>query len=237
MTHPVASWPLAAVAPGLGPNEAEFTALECPHPDDRRFDLFRMFAQINREEDVTLELELFIACLQEVTDLILCDIDEFTDIIDPHVAPEPFLSMILCDLGNPFDFDLSEIDKRRLVDVLITLYKQKGTEIGIVNAIRFFLGLEVTVDVFNAAPPGWILGVSELGDTTVLLPSSQRALYSFNIVAVVALTDEQRDRIRKLADTMKVAHEHLIDIIEPDTEVIDHWELGLSELGVDSDLH
>jgi phage tail-like protein len=196
-----------------------------------------MLPQMNRDEDVTGELKDFVDCLQEVIDLILCDLDEWTDILDPDTAPEPFLSFILADLGNPFDFELTEIDKRRLISVLITLYKQKGTEIGLINAIRFFVGIEVTIDIFNEAPPGWRLGVSELGVTTILAPSLSRHLYSFNIVSPVAITDEQDTRMRQLTDLMKVAHEHLVDIVEPDTSTIDHWELGLSELGVESDLH
>ncbi len=233
MTHAIASFPLTA--PGPATNQATFTALDCPRPADREFNLFRLLPQKNRDEDATGELEDFCAALQDVTDLILCDIDKFTEIIDPDLAPEPFLSLILCDLGNPFEFDLSEIDKRRLISILIPLYKQKGTDVGVINAIRFFLGIEVTIDAFNAG--GWILGESELGIDTDLAPSLQFQLYSFNIVSPVALTDEQRKRIRQLTELMKVAHEHLIDIVEPDTSVIDHWELGISEVGVTSDLH
>lgn len=190
---------------------------------------------MNRDEDVTKELENFLLSLQDVTDLILCDIDRFTDILDPHVAKEPFLSLMLCDLGNPFDFELSEIDKRRLIDVLMGLYKEKGTGQGIIDAIRFFVGITVTLDVFNAT--GWVLGEDELGIDTELAPSLQFLLYSFNIISPVALTAEQRTRMRQLTDLMKVAHEHLVDIIEPDTSTIDHWELGLSEIGVTTDLH
>lgn len=217
-------------------NVAFFVGIIPPVPAGRRFQLIKFLPQMNREEDDTQELSRFVSCLQEVTDLLLFDIDRFTDILNHNLAEEPFLSAILCDLGNPFSFeDLSEIDKRRLVDVLVAIYKQKGTGVGIINAIRFFIGVEVTIDSFNAS--GWILGEDELGDTTILAPGVSFEKYSFNIVSPVALTEEQRTRIRFIVDFMKPAHTHLIDIVEPSTEVIDHWELGLSELGVDSDLH
>ena len=212
-----------------------FVAFVPPKPAGRRFRLIKFLPQINRDEDVTGELARFVACLQEVTDLLLFDIDSFTDILDPDKAPEPFLDAMLFDLGNPFNFDLSEIDKRRLIDVLVEMYKQKGTQVGIVNVIRFFIGIEVTIVPFN--PTTWVLGEGELGEDTILGPSAQFNLYAFNIVSPIALTAEQRKRIRSLVDLMKVAHEHFVDLIEPDTTVIDHVELGESELGETFLLH
>ncbi len=223
--------------PSVAPNNVGFfVGFVPPRPAGRRFELFRFLPQINREEDVTDELENFVLCLQEVSDLLLFDIDRFTDILDPHIAREPFLSAMLCDLGNPFDFEeLTEIDKRRLIDVLVAIYKQKGTAVGIINAIRFFLGIEVTIDAFNST--GWILGEDELGDTTILAPGTSFERYSFNIVSPVVLTDIQRTRITFIANYMKPAHTHLIEIVEPDTAGIDHLELGLSELGDTWELH
>ena len=206
-----------------------FVAFVPPKPARRRFDIIKFIPQINREEDVTKDLERFVKCLQEITDLLLFDIDLFTDILDPDKAPEPFLDAMLCDLGNPFEFDLIEIDKRRLISVLVEMYKQKGTRVGIINVIRFFLGIEMTIVAFNTA--SWILGEGELGDDTFLGPSAQFNLYAFNIVSPIALTAEQRKRIRSIVDLMKVAHEHFVDLIEPDTTVIDHVSLGESALG------
>jgi phage tail-like protein len=206
-----------------------FTAFVPPKPAGRRFDIIKFLPQMNREEDVTGDLVKFIACLQEITDLLLFDIDRWTDILDPDKAPEIFLDAMLCDLGNPFDFDLTEIDKRRLISVLVEMYRQKGTTVGIINVIRFFIGVEVIVVPFNTT--GWILGEGELGEDTILGPSAQFNLYAFNIVSPIALTAEQRKRIRSLVDLMKVAHEHFVDLIEPDTTVIDHVELGESGLG------
>ena len=217
-------------------NQVSFVGFVPPKPAGRRWNLIEFIPQMNREEDVTQELAQFVACLQEVTDLLLFDIDRFTDILDHNIAPEPFLTAILCDLGNPFAFeDLSEIDKRRLVDVLVSIYKQKGTAVGVINAIRFFLGIEVTIDAFNAT--GWILGEDELGETTILAPGLSSEKYSFTIISPVALTAEQRTRIKFIVDFMKPAHTHCIDVIEPTTDIIDHWELGLSELGDTTDLH
>ena len=40
-------------------------------------------------------------------------------------------------------FVLNELDKRRLAAVLVELYQLKGTEKGIRNAVRLFMGIEL----------------------------------------------------------------------------------------------
>ena len=62
-------------------------------------------------------------------------IDVFTQIADINRAPEPFIDLILADLGNPFRFDLDLNEKRRLAKTLVDIYKLKGTKIGIIDAV------------------------------------------------------------------------------------------------------
>lgn len=203
-------------------------------PDDRDFDLWRMLPRKNRDED-NGDLWKFIACLQETTDLLLAEIDAWTDIIDPDLAPEIFLDAMLQDLGNPFDFDLDETGKRKLIRVLVAIYRQKGTGVGIINVVRFFLGIEITINAYS--DEGWDLGIDELGDsltdgTAILGPGTTYARFSFEIESPIALTDEQREQITSIANYMKPGHTHLIRIVEPEIPiVIDHLELGLSVLG------
>lgn len=220
-------------------NDAEFIGYECAKPVDRDLVLWDWIPDFNkRADDEVGDLALFVACLQEVTDLLFCLIDRWVDTFDIDYAPELFVDAILVDLGNPFPFALSLADKRRLARVLVTIYRQKGTKQGIINVIRFFLGIEVEIEVFNNPDDAWILGESELGWDSYLGASEQYLLYSFRIIAPYALTDEQRYQMRAIARYMKVAHEHLVDIIEPELpQVVDHWELGLSLLGEETELH
>lgn len=217
-------------------NARDFVGFQPAVPEDRSFDAWRMIPQKNRDEDPG-DLRRFINVLNELCGLQLCLVDSFTNIFDPDLAPEEFLDAILADLGNPFEFDLDETQKRKLIRVLVPIYRQKGTTVGIVNVIRFFLGIEVEVLAF--AGEGWDLGVDELGDsltegTAVLGPGSGFNLYAFEIESPVALTQEQRDQITDIVEFMKPAHTHFIRIIEPEIPtVIDHLELGLSELGGD----
>jgi phage tail-like protein len=216
---------------------AVFTGFRPPRPLRRRFDLWSMLPKHNRRADTTGDLARFIACLQEVADLILAEIDRFSDLFDIERAPAPFLALILADLGNPFPFVLDELSQRRLASVLVQMYQQKGTAPGIKNAVRFFLGIEVTA-ITPFAGTTLVLGESELGVDWELGPSDSRARYSFDLRVGVALTPTERARIRALVDYLKPAHTHFIDLVEPAPPVVpDHWELGWSELGTTTLLH
>ena len=151
-------------------NSTTFAGLVPPRPTSRRFDLYSLLPEMNRREDDTADLRGFLACLQEPTDLLVAGVDGFTDILDADRAAEAFLDLMLAELGNPFPFDLSLVDKRRLLNILVAVYREKGTAAGIRNAIRFFLGLEVDITAY--AGEALILGESLLGEDWVLGPST-----------------------------------------------------------------
>ena len=219
-------------------NHASFAGFVPPgRPRQRAFELIRMLPELNRQMDQTGDLRKFMAVLQDVVELLLGDIDRFADIFDLDRAPEPFLDHMLKDLGNPFAFDLDELQKRRLLSVLVEIYKQKGTAAGIRNAVRFFLGVDVTsVDAFHGTT--LVLGESRLGVDWVLGPSDSFARYAFDITVSRKLTDIERQQIRQIVDVIRPAHTHFIDILEPGEPAhVDHWELGLSKLGENTELH
>lgn len=218
-------------------NRATFEGYR-PKPNaSRRFDLWSMLPKYNRRQDITGDLKKFIACLQEVVDLLLADIDCLMEVFDPERAPAEFLDLILADLGNPFPFVLDDDAKRRLAGSLVRMYKQKGTEKGIRNAVRFFLGIEIdSIATFAGTP--LTLGESELGVDWELGPSDRFSLYAFDIHVGVVLTDEQRVQLRKLVEYLKPAHTHFIDLVEPrPPEPSTLWDLGESELGIDTELN
>lgn len=223
------------------PTTIAFLGFDPKFPEDRDFDLWGMVPRATREEDNsgTRDLRRWICVLQDCSDQFLLSIDRWVQIFDVDQAPEAFLDAMLADLGNPFSsFVLTETDKRRLIRVLVEIYKQKGLAKGIKNVARFFLGIEITIEPFAGDTDIWVLGVSELGIDTTLGTSNNRDLYTFNVISPVNLTDEERRRLLQIIDYMKPAHTHLGELEEPEIpEVFDHWELGISELGVNTDLH
>ncbi|MDP1826672.1 MAG: phage tail protein [Archangium sp.] len=224
--------------PVLSPfDRVRFAGFRPARPPNRRFDLWLMLPKHNRRDDTTGDLFRFIACLQEVTDLLLADVDRWPDSFDLERTPESFLEFILQDLGNPFPFELDVLGKRRLAAVLVEMYRQKGTAKGIQNAIRFFLGIDITaITAFNADT--LVLGESLLGIDWVLGPSDRFARYAFNVVVSRILTPIERKHLRAIVEYLKPAHTHFVDLVEPFPPVIpDHWELGLSDLGENTDLH
>lgn len=229
---------IAASGSGLAEtaSSATLTGFVPPRPASRLFELYRLLPEVNRREDVTGDLRQFLACLQEVTDLLLADVDRFTDILDPDLAVEPFLDLMLGELGNPFAFDLSVVDKRRLLNVLVAMYREKGTARGITNAIRFFLRVEVQITAY--AGEALFLGESLLGEDWILGPSSRFAAMAFEVVSPRVLTAEERRRLRRIVDYLRPAQTHFARLVEPiPPETVDHVELGISELGETWMLH
>lgn len=223
--------------PIVGPaNTATFVGYRPPRPVSRRFDLWSMLPRYNRREDSTGDLRKLIACFQEVLDLLLSEIDRFSEILDLERAPEEFVDLMLIDLGNPFEFVLNGLEKRRLAAVLVELYRLKGTEKGIRNAARFFLGIELgPIRTYTGSP--LVLGRSLLGVNWELAPSRRFSLYAFEVHVPRVLTDEERKRLRTLIEWAKPCHTHLISIVEPRPVVIvEGWILGRSALGTESTL-
>ena len=220
-----------------------FTAFAPEFPAGRRFLLWEMIPLLNRCEDTTDDLKKFVASCQEIVNCLLYEIDSFANILDPDTAPEDVLDRMICDLGRPsFVERCGELDvqqKRALINVLIDIYKLKGTATGIVQVIRFFLGLEVTVKPYNDPDAYWELGIDELGsdgtDGSAILGPTGADIFKFDVCTTVELTDEQRTCISEIVEYMRHSREEFARLIEPGdtTFVVDHWELGLSELGSD----
>jgi len=220
----------------IDPTTIDFTGYTPPVPEDRDFNLWQMFPRMNRNEDITRDLWKTLAVLQEVTDQLLFGIDAWTEILDPDLAPEPFVDAMLHDMGNPFSFPLELIDKRRLLRVLVEIYRQKGTAKGIKNVVRFFLGFEIEITAYEAI--GLVLGESELGIDWELGIGDQRAAYTFLVTLAFNPTEEQRKRLIRIVEYMKPVNTHLGEVEEPEQpDIFDHWELGESELGETTDLH
>jgi phage tail-like protein len=212
---------------------ARFVGFRPNRPAERRFALLSMLPRYMLRGEESEDLRTFIAVLQEATDLVLADVDRWTDILDLERAAEPFLDAMLADLGNPFGFELDVVRKRRLVARLIDMHRRKGTAVGIEDAIRFFVGVESRVVAFTSE--ALTLGESQLGIDWVLGPSTQWGRYAFDVVLARVLTQLERHMVRGLVHYLRPAHTHLAAVVEPAVAPVPpSWELGVSEIGLES---
>ena len=214
----------------------DYLAFRRQQPAGRLADLWRMLPEENRRVDTEGLLRKLILCFQDVHDLLLDMVDQWPQVWQVDKAPEPFLDAILAEMGNPFaEMATTYDEKRRLVGVLTTIYRQKGTAQGIINAVRFFVGIDVEIDVFNQRENFWELGFDQLGIETFVAPGKgDRAWYSFWVVSPLILTDDDRTKVIAIADYMKPGHTHILGIQEPGTTstTADYWSLGVGSLGI-----
>lgn len=211
-------------------NKATFVGVTPVAPAGRDFDVTTFVPRMNLDEDDTKDLIRFLNVLKDPLLLHLDKIDRWTDIFDLTKAASNFLDLILQELGDPFEFALSDIDKRRLASVLVAIYKQKGTVPGVKNAIRFFIGYEADM-LFpdNSLYGGWIMDVSHLDVDTVLGlghyyipaihgPDVGGIVTAFDFYlkvgkpAAAALTSDEDMRVRAIVEYMKPAHTHLVGV-------------------------
>lgn len=193
------------------------------------------FSQDMRDRDLG-DFERLCSVWQDTIEYMVYDCYRFREVYDHDVATSDWLDVMLADLGNPFDFDLTVGEKRQLLEMLVEIYNMKGTEPGILALTDFFTDINIT-DVRPYTEDAWIMGESFLGVDTYLGPSNAAALYSFEVLVDTALTADQLNELTRLVDYIKVAHEHAF-IIEPSAPAfIDHWEMSYSLLGVQTWLH
>ena len=181
------------------------------------------------------DLKILCAIWQEPIDLLLGLIDKVHEVFDPDLAPEAFVDLMLVENGNPFDFSMTLNEKRKLVQILVDVYRTKGTGPGIVDAIRLFMGIEVTLNVYAWSPVGldeavlevdWILGSSDPQD-----------LLTFQVIVPQVLTAAERSKMTQVIDYMMDAREFFV-LIEPEEIVVpDHWQMDYSRLDIETFLH
>ncbi len=139
-------------------------------PEGRAFSHWRhMIPQKNRTEDATRDLERTSNCVEEILGWMLYYVDHFTDQFDPDKGEAQHIEAMLYDMGNPFsawvNLELGEIQKKKLLRILVEIYKSKGTAWGIEQTVFFLLGEVVTCVEYIAG--GWVLGVDALGSNSV----------------------------------------------------------------------
>jgi phage tail-like protein len=174
-----------------------------------------------------------LACvLQDGMNVLWRRADMLEMLNDPDTAPQVWIDFLLYSMGNPFRVPLADLDKRRLISALVSIYKQIGTEKVIKDTLAFFLGITFDIRTFIGAT-GWTLGTSIIGVNTALAAGSKLAKNSYEIISPVNLTDEQRRIVRDVAEFLDPLYMHLVRIVEPGdfSGTLLFWTIGSSALG------
>jgi len=151
-------------------SSAAFPGFAPEIPEGRAFSHWEhMIPAKNKREDLTRDLERTSNCIEEVLAWMMYYVDRFTDQFDPDKATDEQIDAMLYDMGNPFsawtELELTANQKRKLLRILIEIYKSKGTAWGIEQTIFFLLG-EV-VHVVPYLQGGWVLGEDALGSGAI----------------------------------------------------------------------
>jgi phage tail-like protein len=185
----------------------------------------------HRQDDIgTGELAALFGAMQEVLDRMIEDVDAFTvDTMDIETMRRDYLPILLWDLGNPFAFDLTPYEQRKLAGVLVDMYRQKGTCVGIVNAVRFFVGVEL-VGCSKAWQDTWRLHGGSYPSTVVpqggpykldlnarLGPGTRTEIETFWLLHPTpgSITADQLAQIGAIADYMKPAASNYAGVRAP----------------------
>jgi phage tail-like protein len=194
-----------AAAPG------SFSVPVLPTVAGRSFSFLSWIPEKNLREDDTRVLHDLLSVCDDQLLVLLDRVDHWGDIQDPDLAPEPFLDQMLTDLGNPVpDATFSLAKKRILAKTLIYLYRQIGTAPGLVNAVRFFLGLDSVVLFVNRQ--GMRLGVSILTVDWILGYGDDRwrTILKVSTPSGRAFTDYETRVLEQIIKFMRNANEAIV---------------------------
>lgn len=227
--------PIVDLVGGAVPNTpVAFTTETLPRPTGRSFSLWEAMLPEDRAQDASGDLQRLVNVLQEGVDLVLADVDTFVDLNDPRRCRSGLLEALLRHFGNPFAFVLgfSEDRQRDVAEALPFLYRVRGTERGIEDALAFFFGVNFDVIPYIDETPVWTLDLAtsllDLNATLGIDAAWQR--YAFDVVSPIVLTVAQRTQVTEIVEFMKPAHTHFMRTIEPGepgTPAV-HWVLDVS---------
>lgn len=124
--------------------------------------VFDWFGRAAARFDVSGDMTLFVSLLQDLLEQVKFLIDCFPEQYNPLYCREDFLDSRMFSLGNPFELVTSEMslpDKRKVALQLVDIYRQKGTNLGIITAIENILGIS-DVQVLASNENTWRIGLT-----------------------------------------------------------------------------
>lgn len=166
--------------------------------------LVEKLSTVMRSEDDTRK---FVEVIEYVGTLIELDLNAFNDSFDYEKCQEKFLDELLYNINWTLPFDYEVVNKRQILKVALRIYKLKGTQPGLEQALQLLTGIVVEIIVTPGLDWFWRLGrvgQSELGKTTLLAASDTE--FEFIVRVDVSLTANQLALFHSIIDYMAPPH-------------------------------
>jgi hypothetical protein len=129
-----------------------------------------------------------------------------------------------------YDFLTKFISDRKAMTVLWDIYRRKGMRAHLPGIIYTLVGVQPAIE--EAWDGVWTIGEDVLGETTVVGDGSDVSEVTFRVVFSRALTDEERQTVRRVLDFAKPSN--TLYVIDEPTEAVGIWTIGESVLGEDT---
>jgi phage tail-like protein len=159
-------------------------------------------------------------------------VDAFATLQDYLACDAQYLPYLAQKIGWSLDTASPAALQRKMVGLLVPMYRERGTTQGIVDILNLLLGLAVTIH--EPWADGWRVGTSELSNGALspappVMPYSSPLPYTFYVLFPRALTSAERAAAGSLIEFAKRAETHAV-IVEPRL-VTTPWVLGQTRIG------
>jgi phage tail-like protein len=142
-------------------------------------------------------------------DGLLDDVHRFMLMWDIDKCEERFLPYIAAQLGWDLDRSLDPYLQRKIVKLIMTIYKQKGTKKGIIAVIYLLMQINVTITDINDKLDGWRIGRDHIGyDTRIACGAKSSNMYLFYVIWPRQLAVSEIAAAHQIVTWMRPVHSH-----------------------------
>src|SRR5581483_8162437 len=140
-------------------------------PSDFLFQLLpELYKIVDASQGQNVLYTLLVSVMGSFFEDAINSIESFATIFNFEKCDPRYLDHLLYQLGNPFDISgFSDNDKRKIISLLVQIYKQKGTKQGMINATRVLTNLDVDIKE-DLKEYYWNIGISSLDQPANLFP-------------------------------------------------------------------
>jgi len=174
-------------------------------------DMKKLVAELYSIEDSTGVMDVVLKALGNQLDSFKGLVDDFTTIFDVDKCEAKYLPYLAHQFGWELDTNLTEYLQRKIVKLLMAIYREKGTKQGIISMIYLMLGITVKIRDINDYRKGWRIGVHRVGvNTYIWIGQKSILMYLFFVDSPCLLSDSQYRAMDILITWCRPIHTHHI---------------------------